>query len=260
MGPVDPPGTRVMDGEPVEIRPFTGAEISDADLRCCHELHLAYARRTFPGFPEQSYESFATSWRMPRQPGSGQRHAWAAYEADRLVGFGFVVYPNEVPDWAAPKVYVDEAERRRGVGTALLREIIADAYAEGRTTFGNEQVRIGSEGEHWARAVGFTSVQARRWQMLHIADVDHARWDVPVPAGFRLAQWVDAAPEEIVAAFAAARNAIADAPNCDSAYRDRNGRSSSSARPRQMCARRGTSRASSSPCTKRAAPSPGSPE
>jgi mycothiol synthase len=54
--------------------------------------------------------------------------------------------------------------------------------------------------------------------MLHVADVDPALWDVRVPAGFRLAQWAEAAPDELVAAFAAARNAIGDAPNGESAY------------------------------------------
>lgn len=58
-----------------------------------------------------------------------------------------------------------------------------------------------------------------RWQMLHAADVDPALWDVPVPEGFRLARWADAAPEDLVAAFAAARNAIADAPHGESSYR-----------------------------------------
>ena len=208
-------------GAPVEIRPFMGADVSDADLRRCHELFVAKTRRTFPGLPQQPYASFAANWRLPRQSGgSGPRHAWAAYEADRLIGFGTIVYPSHMPDWAMPSVYVDEADWRRGIGTALLREIVADAHAEGRTTLGNEQVRIGSEAEHWARAVGFACAQARRWQMLHIADVDRARWDVPVPAGFRLVQWADAAPDELVAAFAVARNAIADAPNGDSDHRE----------------------------------------
>jgi RimJ/RimL family protein N-acetyltransferase len=57
--------------------------------------------------------------------------------------------------------------------------------------------------------------------MLHVRDTDPACWEVPVPSGFRLAQWADAAPEELVVAFAAARNAIADAPIGDSSYEHR---------------------------------------
>jgi len=45
-----------------------------------------------------------------------------------------------------------------------------------------------------------------------------ALWDVPMPAGFRLAQWIGAAPEPLLAAFATARNAIGDAPTGESGY------------------------------------------
>jgi RimJ/RimL family protein N-acetyltransferase len=56
--------------------------------------------------------------------------------------------------------------------------------------------------------------------MLHVADVDPRLWDVSPPAGFRVQQWAGAAPEALVAAFAAARNAIGDAPSGESSYRE----------------------------------------
>ena len=204
----------------MEIRRFIGARASDDELRQFYELYLADALRLFPGFPPLPYDAMAASWRSGRHFDFGPRHVWAAWEGARLLGNGAIVYPDQhMPGWAMPRVTVAEADRRRGIGTALLRELVAHARAEGRSTLGNEQVRLGAEGEYWARAVGFENVQRRCWQMLHVADVDPSSWDVPVPAGFRLERWADAAPEFIVAAFAAARNAIADSPSGDSSYR-----------------------------------------
>jgi len=68
---------RVTDGEPVEIRPFIGAEASDAELCRCHELFVASTRQTFPGFPEQPYASFAAGMRSPRYLHIGPRNVWA---------------------------------------------------------------------------------------------------------------------------------------------------------------------------------------
>lgn len=203
----------------MEIRPFVGAEASEDELRQCYELFISDTRRTFPGFPEQPYESFAASIRNPRYVGFGPRYIWAAYEGDQVLGYATIVYPDHhLLYWATPRVFVERFYRRRGIGTELLRELVADAGARGRTTLAYEQVRIGTEGEHWARAVGFVETQRICWQMLHVADADPGLWDVEVPAGFRLAQWADAAPESLVAAFAAARNAIADAPHGESSY------------------------------------------
>ena len=204
----------------MEIRRFTGAHASDDELRQFYELYLADAQRIFPGFPPLDFDTMAASWRSGRHFDFGPRHVWAAWEGARLLGNGTIVYPDHhMPGWAMPRVTVAESHRRQGIGTALLRELVADARAEGRTTLGNEQVRLGAAGEHWARAVGFANVQQRYWQMLHAADADPSSWDVPVPVGFRLERWADAAPESIVSAFAAARNAIADSPHGDSSYR-----------------------------------------
>jgi RimJ/RimL family protein N-acetyltransferase len=214
--------TMTSNGVPVEIRPFIGAEADEAELRAWHELYTAERRREFPGFPLQPYEQFAARARSPRWGDLGPRHAWIAFEGGRLIGSGTVLYPDEhLLDWAVVRVLVGDSHRRRGVGTALLREIVADAREQGRVTLANDQVRFGSAGERWARAVGFSSTQRNRWAMLHVRDADPVRWEVPAPSGFQLARWEGAAPEELVVAFAAARNAIADAPTGDSSYEHR---------------------------------------
>ena len=210
---------RVTNGEPVEIRPFIGAEASDAELRRWYELYTGEQSRIFPGFPLQPYADFAKVWRSPRYMDLGPRHAWGAYAGDELLGFGTVLYPDrQMLDWAIVRVLVHAAHRQHGIGTALLHEVVADARAQGRVILANDQVRLGSDGERWAHAVGFANVLRSRWQMLHVAEVDSALWDVPVPAGFRLLKWADAAPDDLVAGFAAARNAIGDAPTGESSY------------------------------------------
>ncbi len=204
----------------MEIRRFIGAQASDDELRQCYEVYLAEGQEIYPGFPEMTFDSFAVNLRRPGHVDAGPQHIWTAWDGDRLLGYCVAIYPEQMAQWVHVRVRVREGDRRRGTGTALLRAIVADAVAEGRTTLANEQVRIGGAGARWAASVGFTIVQRRHWQMLHVAEVDRALWGVPMPAGFRLAQWIDAAPDELVAAFADARNAIADAPHGESAYRD----------------------------------------
>ncbi|HWG24613.1 GNAT family N-acetyltransferase [Actinospica sp.] len=212
----------MSDGEPVEIRRFVGAEAGEAELRQWHELYIVERKRDFPGFPLQPFPHFAAVWRDPRFMDLGPRHAWGAYAGDELLGFGSVVYPDrQLLDWAIVRVVVGAAHRSRGIGIALLREIVADARSRGRLTFVNDQVRLGSVGDRWAREMGFANVLSNRWQMLHVLDVDPALWDVPVPAGFRFEQWSDAAPDDLVAEFARARNAIGDAPTGGSSYEHR---------------------------------------
>jgi len=197
-----------------------GAEASEDELRQCYEVYLEEGRQDFPGFPEMSFESFAAAMRGPRYEDAGPWRTWAAWDGERLLGFGLAVYPDRhMTHWSQVRARVAGIDRRRGVGAALLRAIVADVRSEGRTMLANDQVRLGGEGERWANSVGFANTLSIRWQMLHVAEVDPALWDVPVPAGFRLEQWADAAPVALVDEFAAARNAIDEAPNGDSAYR-----------------------------------------
>jgi mycothiol synthase len=202
------------------IRPLVGSAASDALLHQWYELFAANRGEAFPGFPMPGFEAFAARRRPPAgELDPGASRAWAAWDGELLLGVGTAVYlERDFPEYAVPSVDVHPDHRRRGVGTALLRTLLADASAEGRGMLVQEQVRIGSPGEAWVRATRFTEVLRNRWQMLDVPGTDPARWDVPVPAGFRLAQWVGAAPEPLVAAFAAARNAIGDAPTGESGY------------------------------------------
>lgn len=201
----------------MEIRPFLGADAAEDELRQWYELNAENSGSVFPGFPVRSYRSFALAAREPEDH-LGPRGIWAAWEGRRLLGIATLTHPRDDERAPAfPKLIVIPGERRRGVGTALLRALVAGVRAQGRVSLRNEQVRIGSAGAAWAEAVGFAEVNRNTWQMLQVQDVDPEAWNVPVPAGFRLEQWTDAAPEDLVSSFAEARNAILDAPSADPA-------------------------------------------
>jgi mycothiol synthase len=201
------------------IRPLIGSEADDAVLRQWYELFAANRGEAFPGFPMTSFEAFAARRRRPGQPGRDPGHAWAAWDGDRLLGVGTALHlEHEFSGWAVPGVDVGARYRRRGVGTALLRAVVGDVRAAGRDMLVQEQVRIGGPGEAWAHAVGFTEVLRNCWQMLRVPSADPESWNVPVPRGFRIERWTGAAPDPLVAAFAAARNAIGDAPTGESGY------------------------------------------
>jgi len=211
------------------IAPLDGATAAEADLRAWYDLFVAARAEDFPDFPAMPFASFAATRRGARFLDLGPFRCWAARaqtgsgEQDgtgTLLGVGMLVYlEDDHGDWAVPLVEVAAAHRRRGVGTALLRAIADAAHAEGRVRLVQEQVRVGTAGEKWARAVGFSETVRNCWQMLHVQQTDPERWRVPTPAGFRLEGWAGAAPESLVAEFAAARDAIADAPHGRSAYR-----------------------------------------
>jgi len=201
----------------MEIRPFLGVDAAEDELRQWYELNAENSGSVFPGFPVRSYRSFALSAREPEDH-LGPRRIWAAWDGRRLVGIATLAYPRDDERAPAfPKLIVIPGERRRGVATALLRALVADVRAQGRARLRNEQVRIGGAGAAWAVAVGFAEVNRNAWQMLQVQDVDPEAWNVPVPAGFRLERWADAAPEALVSSFAEARNAILDAPSVDPA-------------------------------------------
>jgi GNAT superfamily N-acetyltransferase len=210
----------------MEIKPFLGAAADPSELRQRYTLYASDRRTVFPGFPIHTYEQYEANARRasssaaggPGGPvGPGGPASWSAWSGERLVGSASVsVVDHDGTAVAVPRVEVAPQWRRRGVGTALLRRVVASARDRGCATLAADAVRVGSDGCVWAERVGFRTVQVFSWQIVRVREVDPARWQVPVPAGFRLEHWTNAAPEPLVAAFAEARNAIADSPLGDS--------------------------------------------
>src|SRR6202012_828268 len=115
----------------------------------------------------------------------GPRRFWLARQDDRVVGLALVSLPDkENLGQAIVDIRVLPAQRRQGVGTALLRTILPTLADEGRH-FVTGNVTVGGDGENWAAARGFGKVHEIVDQELMLAAADAQRWQVPAPAGYR---------------------------------------------------------------------------
>lgn len=106
--------------------------------------------------------------------------------------------------------------RRRGIGTALVRSATERLLAEGARsvmTWPHDEV-----GRSFSRHIGLSHRQDERQSRLRVADVDDGQqqeWlaaPAAVAAGYRIVGWDGACPDEHLAAYAAALDAMADAP------------------------------------------------
>jgi len=103
------------------IRPATAA---DAETL----VRLGRASTTAPQWSERQYRELF-------EQGPGRRLVLVAQDGDSLPEragpsiLGFLVAAHVPPEWELESVVVDEAVARRGVGTRLVRELIA--HAEG---------------------------------------------------------------------------------------------------------------------------------
>lgn len=96
---------------------------------------------------------------------------------------------------------------RRGLGSALLVEVIAAAEAAGCERLSGAYAAESGEGFAQAKRTRATERSIRSLLLLQEAKLEQRH----VP-GFRLESWVGAAPDTVVASYGLARNAINDAP------------------------------------------------
>ncbi|WP_329578546.1 GNAT family N-acetyltransferase [Kitasatospora sp. NBC_01250] len=196
----------------MEIRPFDAATASERELSEYHLASAAAWRVDFPEEPPAGYEATVGRLRTP-WPHEGRCRYWAAYVDGVLVGLGrLALQDGENSGIAQVTVTVHPEYRRRGIGTAVLRAVLPAVRETGRPTVTGEAMKSGSPGDLWAARFGFRAVNRTAIMMLMVDETEPERWDVPVPAGYRLAGWVGTAPEELIEAYAAAREAVQDAP------------------------------------------------
>ena len=108
--------------------------------------------------------------------------------------------------------------RRQGVGKAMLHAMIPEFRERGRTLVEGWELTKGGPGEQWAHALGFQTAKTMVRQCLEVAEVDRARWQADVPAGYRTRRWTGSAPEDLLDSVALARSAIHDSPIGESDY------------------------------------------
>jgi len=196
------------------------ADLADADtIRACFEVFLAAERADEPDgpfFTERPFRGWLTvGWGgdprevwLTRSPADGSVAGWYRLELPEL----------ENLDQADLLLVVHPAQRRHGLGHALLEHAAARAAANGRTVLSG-QVRLGSDGEPFARAVGAEQglVDVQRVMDLQATGRDRLarlRADAEQKAaGYSLVSWTGQVPEEFIDRAAALYAALNDAPH-----------------------------------------------
>lgn len=153
----------------------------------------------------------------PEPTPSSRRLAWLASGADGTPeGSAFLrLFTKEGQEHLAElELAVHPAERRQGVGSALLEAAVSAARDEGRRSL-VAQAETGSPGDLFLAARGFRRVLALTYARLALADVDPA-WITEIAerphAGYELTHWEGTVPPELARSFADSRRAMDDMP------------------------------------------------
>lgn len=201
------------------IERFEPDQATQAGFAAYHDVVLACQAADRPGEPVLPLEELVGRMRKP-MPGMGRAVYRVGLRGSEVVAVAEVFFLDEEnSDIAVVNVKVHPEHRRGGIGSALLRATLPELEAQERRVLENWDVVAGTAGQPWAEAVGLRQVRRVVRQALSTATADRRRWDVPVPAGYRLEHWEGTAPENRIASYALARGAIHDAPVGDSDYR-----------------------------------------
>jgi GNAT superfamily N-acetyltransferase len=193
---------------------------ADADtIRRCFEAFLAAQRVDEPDgpwFTERPFRGWLTvGW------GGDPREIWLARDpADGSVA-GW--YKLELPDLenldqAELTLVVHPAQRRHGLGRALLEHAVARTAANGRTAL-NGPARSGSDGEPFARATGAEPGLVDVQRVMDVRAVGDERLAElrgeaeRAAAGYSLVSWTGLVPEDFLDQAAALFAALNDAPH-----------------------------------------------
>jgi mycothiol synthase len=197
----------------VYISAFEAPDASAPDLDACFQVHVAAAAVDRPVEPVPVRESFVA--RLTRPAAADRRDQyWVARSpaTGQIVGVaGLMLLGNRPSDLAAIDITVHPRCRRRGIGTALLRPVAAAAAC--RDSLLIEGITDGSPGQAWAARQGFAVAQRTVLLRADLTKVDRMRWRVPTSPGYRLAHWTGSTPDGLLGSYAAARNAITEAPH-----------------------------------------------
>ena len=143
---------------------------------------------------------------------------WLEWDGDRLAGAGQLLVENRETNrhLAYAEIAVAPDHRRRGLGTALLDVVMAEARDRDRR-FLFLTPAVGSAYAAFAAAAGGEVTLEEDLNRLRIADVDPAlidRWDRPVE-GYELLHIDARCPDDLLEPFAALYGVMNDAPMAD---------------------------------------------
>jgi len=190
-------------------------------VQACHDIMVAATAADDPGLPMMPRPVFdgwlKTGW-------SGEpREAWLACGPDdRVAGWYLLTLPDrDNRHLGIVKPVVDQARRRQGSGTALLRHAADRALADGRRLLAGAAIQA-SAGEAFASSLGATAGLTEIRRRLDLAAVPAglaAGLRAPAQqaaAGYTLVTWTLPTPEEYLDQVAAIERAMFDAPHEES--------------------------------------------
>ena len=162
-----------------------------------------------------------------RQDPTERGEVWAAYDGGTMVGgasLWFALLDNLTKCWGA--VGVDPDRRRRGIGSALIAQILTRVKAEGRTIMVTETAypfdrRLDHPYRTFAEANGFTVAIDEILRILPLP-IDPSLLEklateaAPHHTAYRIESFVDALPGELLQSYCALSNQLGvDAPTGD---------------------------------------------
>jgi GNAT superfamily N-acetyltransferase/RimJ/RimL family protein N-acetyltransferase len=183
-----------MDIEEVDAR-----SAPDEVLARFHALEVACHEEVQPGEPVRGVDEVVALYR--HQPTTHTSCQW-------LTPGGMAALSVYGPTAAFLQLLVDPARRRRGIGSALLERVVARCREiEVQALRGTHST---AAGVAFASAVGAVDQQriVRSLLDLRAADLPEPR----PPDGFGLVTWYGRVPDEHLAAYVRAREAMDDAP------------------------------------------------
>jgi len=178
-----------------------------------HEVEVAALAVDEPDRPPPAPADLDALLRVSRADRRTQQ--WLVVDGDRTVARSWLTLPDrDNRHTAFFSATVSPADRRRGIGTRLLRTAVDVLVAEGRRAMLIEAF-AGSAGAAFCDAFGFEEAQAERSSVLRLALVDRADVEslaaAPHP-GYRLVGWQERCPDELLDSYTRAKQAMNDAP------------------------------------------------
>ena len=169
----------------MEIRELNPRTASDDDLLTIHRIEEACSHERPFRSPELSLANY-------RFWSDGDRRWWLAGDD------GAAALMTTPPSFNYAQVLVRPGARRRGIGTALLAEVVASARAQGIASFFAHH--SDEAGAAFARRAGAVDDQRDVHSEVRLRDVELP--EPRLPGGWQLLSWIGPAPEELVESYA----------------------------------------------------------
>ena len=143
-------------------------------------------------------------------PSMGDQHVVVARVESRIEALALVhLFREPYETTAHLELRTRPSSRRRGLGTALLRNVLPILGAHDRKTVICYGVTADGDGDHWAKHTGFQETER---VVMSALELGTSSSEVPTGSkiGYALVDWDDRAPDDLIAEYARARGFVYD--------------------------------------------------